>query len=491
MDFPFENLTCAFKIIQLSLASHPFVRQIRRLSIPQQRRFVQWVENGLYLERKGLGPVAATVIKSLKKKNPRLLLTLSKQLNLADLAGAEQTIKLKFTYLRRALDTFLAIENLLIDQPALHRRSALHQQHDLNFSQADKSRKRSRRELQKPDYSPHDAYLVNFLLDRDETATLPPGKVLTLEMIQRSDRELDHLFMLHKLQFACRYLAYANLNKKEVEIPLIESVLERIEHIPDLLEQHPILALYYYAYFTLSDRSEEYHDKLALLLFNRPEYLKSKEVRELFVVLLNYSNTQMNIGRTGYTASTLELYKVGLKEKVIFTEGRLTGTTFMNIVLIAIKLRQFDWAEDFLRTQKVHLSARDQEQIYQYCLAIFCYETGQLALASDLLVHYDAQNSQAMYLQARIALVRVYYDQEEFELLDNLFNSLTVYISRSERLGYHGEIYLLFIRACKRLANSPFRLTQEQSQKLRAAFVEIPVKSMRDWLVERLEKRIT
>lgn len=451
---------------------------------------MQWVESGLYLERKGLGPIAVSVINSLKKKNANLLSLLSKQLDQTDPDRAEQVIKLKFTYLRRALDLFLAIENLMIDQPALYRRSALQQQHGLNFSQADKSRKRSRKESLKPDYSPHDAYLINFLLDRDETSTLPPGQVLSLEMIRRSDQKLDHLFILHKLQFACRYLSYANLNKIEVEIPLLESVLQRVEQMPDLLEQHPILALYYYAYFTLSDRSEEYHDKLALLLFNRPEYLKSEEIRELFIVLLNYSNTQMNIGRKGYTASTLELYKVGLKEKVIFTEGRLTGTTFMNIVLIAIKLQQFDWVEDFLKTHKVHLSSRDQEQIYQYCLAIFSYETGQLALASDLLVHYDAQNSQAMYLQARIALVRVYYDQEEFELLDNLFNSLTVYISRSERLGYHGEIYLLFIRACKRLVNSPFRLTQEQDQKLRAVFAEIPVKSMRDWLVERLEKRI-
>ena len=72
--------------------------------------------------------------------------------------------------------------------------------------------------------------------------------------------------------------------------------------------------------------------------------------------------------------------------------------------------------------------------------------------------------------------------------VDSLLNSLTVYISRNNKLGYHGDIYLRFIRLTRKLTRAFPGLDQANGDALREEVKEISVQSLREWLEARILK---
>ena len=83
-------------------------------------------------------------------------------------------------------------------------------------------------------------------------------------------------------------------------------------------------------------------------------------------------------------------------------------------------------------------------------------------------------------------LIKIYYEEGEYGVLDSLLESLRTYINRKKAIAYHKNIYNNLIRFTKRLIRlSPY--DKAQKAKLRQEIEAANPLPERKWLLEQLD----
>ncbi|PHI21678.1 hypothetical protein CEQ90_02385 [Lewinellaceae bacterium SD302] len=451
-----------------------------RLTTRERKRFLRWLESGLYHSRKGLVELATSC------------------LNDRQSIGKDEKTSRQLTYLGAALENFYAIEGFLEEPYALDRYTALFLDRKQQKERASKMRQRALKQVAKPQVNPQEKLLFQFLIQRDQLEENNSNERTenwknVADAIIPLNTSLDRLFIFHKLQQACRLATYGNFFEENTSLPLLNAALEVMSPAntnPATAELRATseLQLFYAAYRILSEGDAGARHELTKQLLEYSEFLNFPAGHELFLMLLSDGIKRLNQGEQSYLQGNLDLYDLGLKTGLLMVKNKLNGITFYNIFFLAIKAGRNEWAGQFLEQYRELLSVRDLATIYPYCKANWHYERGELELAADLLANYTGTGGQSLQLQAKATLVKIYYDQQNFDLLDSLLNSMSVSISRMVRLGYRGEIYLPFVRIARKLLRAHPRLDTASADALTKETEEISVRSLRNWLLERIER---
>ena len=114
-----------------------------------------------------------------------------------------------------------------------------------------------------------------------------------------------------------------------------------------------------------------------------------KELLEIYSYLLNYCIRSINKGQLEFYQETLDLYQILLKEKIIFKNNYLIQWHYKNIITVGVRLKAFEWTENFIHQYKKYLPPHERENAYAYNLAVFYYSTQQYKAALQLI--YDVK----------------------------------------------------------------------------------------------------
>ncbi len=309
------------------------------------------------------------------------------------------------------------------------------------------------------------------------------GRTGDLQLQELSDAQ-DIAYIAEKLYNACTLLSHQAVFKKEYDPGLLPNVLEHIENSGRIEE--PAIALYYYAYLSLSniEKVENFHQLKKLLQLHRDRF-DASELRGLYLVATNFCIRRINRGEGSFFKEIFEIYKSGLDARVFLENGMLSRWTFNNIVVAAVKLKDFGWAEKFINEQIDKINPEHREGTHSFNLAYFYFEKGDYDKAMPLLTqmeHDDVLHN----LFAKATLAKMYYKLAEFDSLDNLLQSFKIYIRRKKILGYHKDNYLNFIRYMQKLTqvnifdkSAKAALSEQiQNEKMLAE---------REWLLESLK----
>ncbi|MEO0731904.1 MAG: hypothetical protein AAFZ52_03645, partial [Bacteroidota bacterium] len=395
---------------------------------------------------------------------------------------------LQLTYLRRELARFLALEAVHQDEDATQRYALASFLRQYPSPLATKKYRKEQQRIDAATDTDPVSFLSAHLLRREFVETRRGRPEEELADLASDNHYLDRYYLLTKLQYACRKASYTVLNKNNQELPLLSPALDAVLHEPRWAAD-PILQLYAQAYLVISGSPAADTEKLHQMFFEREAFLHVPAMRDLFVGLLNNTIKRMNLGEPGYDRLAFELFRIGINSKLLYVNGKLSGQTYMNVVFNALKVKEMDWLESFLDTSREDLHPKDQESSYLFALGSYHYEKGNLAAARDRLMEFNySATSLIMQLQARVTLAKVYFDLAETDLLDSHLNSLTVFLSRHQELGYTREIILRFVKACRQLLYLAPGVRAEKIDKLQREIEAIPVRSYRDWLLARLPK---
>ncbi len=81
----------------------------------------------------------------------------------------------------------------------------------------------------------------------------------------------------------------------------------------------------------------------------------------------------------------------------------------------------------------------------------------------------------------------MYYELEEFDVLDSLLESMRIYVQRKKVLGYHKNNYKNIIRFTKKLLKvTPYSSTKKEKLKQELE-VAAPL-TEKEWLLNQLSK---
>lgn len=327
-------------------------------------------------------------------------------------------------------------------------------------------------------------YINEYFLEKEKYEYF--GKISRLpKNLQQVSDSLDVSFLVGKLRQVCLMLSHQSVYQKEYDIGLLDKVLPIIES-KDFIKI-PAIAIFYFIYKTLIDKEDEEH------FFNLKEQIKTNghlfplgEIRDIYLMAINYCIRRMNAGTPSFIREAFEMYRLGFEKEILIENKRLTRASFHNVVSIALKLKEYEWVQNFINDYQQYLKEEHREGFVYYSLARLHYEEKDYDKAMKLLVqevHYD---DIIISLSAKTLLAKMYYEQDEFDVLESLLESMRTYIQRKKVLVYHKNNYKNILKYTKKLLKvTPY--SSAKKEKLRTEITEATPLTEKDWLLHQLD----
>ena len=330
-------------------------------------------------------------------------------------------------------------------------------------------------------------YFLQYQILQEEYDYLTKKKASSTDLQQISNN-LEVSFIIAKLRLACYMLNHQSIYKKEYDFGLTEAILLFVEK-SDLLDI-PAIKIYYYFYKALYDPdNEESYYTFRDSIFNHSKVLQHAEMRDIYLLGINYCiTTKLNQLKKHFYSEVFELYRNGIENKVLFTDGgQLSEQTFKNVVSIGTIVRQFQWVEQFMDTHEVYLPLANREQLVTFTKGKFHFEKGEYKKARNYLLSSNP-NDVLLNLNAKSMLIRIYYQQDEFQLLDSFLESTKAYINRKKNLVSQYRVpYLNLIKYTKKLIKvNPY--DKSAKEKLRQEIDLAHPLIAKEWFLKQVER---
>lgn len=302
--------------------------------------------------------------------------------------------------------------------------------------------------------------------------------------LDASVESLDRFYLFNKLKYACTRLNNSNVVSGEFQDPFLEGLLRQLpeSHYAD----DPAILIYVRIYQMLSrpDEGHHYPDLRQMLALHAPAFTRD-EARHLYAFVLNYCIGRINAGEGRFLHEIFGLYREAIDRQVLLEAGGLSPWDFKNIVVVGLRLSEFDWVERFIHGYKDSIPAEHRDNAFTYNLAKLHFYRRDYSKVLQLLLRLEYED--VFYnLDAKTMLLKIYYEQREIEALDSLLDSFRTFLRRNRLISeHHRTNYLNLIRFVKKLS----RVRHGDAKRLAQVRADVEATRQiadRDWLVEKM-----
>ena len=386
-------------------------------------------------------------------------------------------------FFNKCLEEFLIYKELRQDEVRAHiALASVFRKRKLNKS-FQKNLKVSHKIQEKQEFRNHQYLRNEYFLQNELYFFQSAIKRIDLNLQEVSDA-LDATYIADKMRQSCLMLAHQAVYKKQdYDIGMLEEVLE-FAKMKNFLN-YPAIAMYYYSYMTMTDKENESHfQNLKIEITQHGPMFPKSEIRDILLLATNYCIGRANAGFPQYIRESFDLFRWGLKESVLLDENILSRFTFINIVTNGNKLGEYKWVEQFIHEYKNYLENQYRDDLVHYSLARLHFEKGDYDKAMQLFrqVEYD---DILMNLNAKMMQFKMFYEQDELDVVESLLESMRTYLVRKKVIGYHKANYKNIIRLTKKMLKiNPYN--QIQKAKLLKEIEEANPLAERKWLLKQL-----
>ncbi len=459
------------------------LRLLRTLSKQELATFKKFVRTPFFNQRKEVPALLDVLEKSLKTNR-----TLpDKEQAYRQIFGKEEhndhRVRLAMSFLYQLAGQFLAVQDFLNDKPQYQRRLAtIFRQRNLpeQFAKTcdDALAAHERQPLRDAAFFEEN---YQILLEKHRFA-VESQAFENLDFQELSD-QLDYAFLARKLWQACFMLSHQSVSNLSYRFGLLDAALTHIEQ-SNLLEI-PAISVYFYCYRALTKPTEKTHfQQFKTLLMRHGELFPAAELRDLYILAVNFCIRQYNAGNQDYLAEQFELYKEGFAKKYFLTEGTLSRYTYQNAATIGLVMHELEWVEQFVRDYRPALREEHRESLFSFNLARLEYQRRDLGKALQLLQKAEYKDLM-LNLAAKTLQMKIFFELQEFDLLESHLQAIRAFIRRKKVMGYHRENYLNTVLFTQKILETNL-FDKEAKTALRREIEATKAVAEKEWLLEVL-----
>ncbi|MEO1803079.1 MAG: hypothetical protein AAFR62_22150 [Cyanobacteria bacterium J06629_2] len=386
------------------------------------------------------------------------------------------------------MEDFLAYQEFMKNQPAfrLHLLQAYRSRRLDRHRQTRLNRYRSASALRQHAASVDSAW-YEYYLEREAYALESANKRNQKHNLPDQEAKLLRALMAVKLRQACETLAHLRIARMDYKIPLLEEVQQLANQSNYYTD--PSIRLFYLAtllYQQSNDDVTEIFQELKAGLETNINQFPREDQRNLLVLAINHGLRQSNAGKSAYLRQTLDLYQLGLRTKILYDRGRIGVFTFNNIIGIALRLGENEWAATFLEDNVRYLPPDQNTEIESLNRARLAFQRRDYSTTLQHLQTADYRDF-IHHMTARVMQLKIFFERDDYNLLTSLLRSTRTLIKRRKSPGYHERNYLnilKFTESLLKLLPNDKVATAELIEQIRAT----EPCTEKEWLLERLSK---
>lgn len=295
---------------------------------------------------------------------------------------------------------------------------------------------------------------------------------------------LDRFYLGEKLRYYCTILNHQHLAALDYKMLFIDEIIEHVEK-HDYSDVPPIL-IYYQILLTYREPEDKKHyDRLKELIEQFIQLFPESEAKEIIDATLNYSIKRMNAGEEEYIREAFNLYVKSLESGLLMVKGHITPWSFKNIVTIGLRLKEFDWIENFIHNYSKLLDERYRDNAITFNLAqLYFYKKDYPKVISQLSqVEYD---DMTYNLNSKTLLMASYYELDEIEALGSLLDTFRVYLSRNKELPATRRKHYLNTISIVRKLSKIVHGDKKEIDKLQKEIDNTQGVVSKNWILEKL-----
>ncbi|MBX2871076.1 MAG: hypothetical protein KTR30_03225 [Saprospiraceae bacterium] len=284
--------------------------------------------------------------------------------------------------------------------------------------------------------------------------------------LQEQSDHLDLAYMIEKLRIACDMQSRNTIIQATYHCHALPELRLLIEN-NDRYLQHPTINTYWHCLQMLEQQQRTDYKTFRDLLQAHHRCFSKGELRTLYQYGLNYSIKMINSGDSTFYEEIFGLYQVMLEKELLLVGNQLSQWSFKNIVTTSIRLKAFDWTEDFIDQFQHKLAPENQFNALSYNLAALAYAQGDYRSALQHLQHVEFTDS-SYHLGAKIIQLKSYYELEEEEAFLSLIAAFRKYLKRNQHISsYRKTANAHFIQLAKELFLLKIKLKLKDKGALR------------------------
>jgi hypothetical protein len=249
--------------------------------------------------------------------------------------------------------------------------------------------------------------------------------------VEEIANNLDAFYLSEKLRIYASVLTQQTFVSQQYKMRLIEEILEYLNSHKDH-EDTPAVAVYFQVLRTVTDQDNlEHYYRLKELLDQHGLLFPKHEAMELYGSALNYCIRQINHGNQSFLDELFILYNQLIDKEIIFLNDELSPWDFRNIVVIATRLKKFEWTENFIINFSPKVPEAYRSNAVSYNLAQLYFHQKKYDKVIEQLRNVEYEDV-SYNLNSKTMLLMTYFETDEYEPLYSLFESFRTYLNRQK-----------------------------------------------------------
>ncbi len=298
------------------------------------------------------------------------------------------------------------------------------------------------------------------------------------------DKTLTISFLIQKLNKYCTAINYKSVLKIDIEIVGVSEVLQ-LAALPEYAEVSSILAWKSVIDFLNEPNEISFYHRAVNILNNYADKLNADERTDLYAHIMNYCIRKINNNQVEFYAELFNLYKFLLSKKYIFNNKILNYWDYKNIVSVALRIKEYSWAEKFIDDYKKYLTKNWRENAFAYNLAKLRFAQANYKEVIQLLQTVDYQDIFYTF-DSKITLLKTYYLLDEYDALHSLLESFRILLLRDKQVPQNARnLFMNFTRYLKKLSNLN-RIDRKSVEKLRISIEKSSEIADKQWLLAQI-----
>ncbi len=302
--------------------------------------------------------------------------------------------------------------------------------------------------------------------------------------VENISNNLDYFYVAEKLKYYCLVLMQRSIVEERYDIKLIKEITNSVKAYG--LHRVPAIAVYYQIYLLLEEQDNEarFYDLISILKKNNMEFSRT-EAYNMYSYAINFCIGRINQGQSKYVEECFNIFRELISTKILFREDRLRAWDFKNIVVLALRLGKYDWAENFINKYSEKLPIAFRQNAITYNLAQVYFYQKKYEKVIELLREVEYEDL-AYNLNSKTLLIATYYETDEIEPLYSLFESFRAYLNRHKDIPEkRKKLYANLIKYTRRLSRI-IPGDKTAVEKLKKELQETKNVASLNWLKEKL-----
>ena len=303
--------------------------------------------------------------------------------------------------------------------------------------------------------------------------------------VEAVSASLDAYFIIMKLESAVRVQSRMQTEQHQYDLKLTGHVIDYLDQDATYLAE-PLVALHYYMYKMLvAEEDHSYYHHYKDIIQKLADDFGGDRGYEFFQPALNYSRRQINRGNQDFLREYLDVYRFALPRGYVFDDGVLDPLQFRNTVLTALRVGEYEWAEGYIRNYQDRLPEKQRQNAVNFSSATLYFYQQDYAKALGFLRDVEYENI-TYNLNAKTMLLAIYYETDEIDALESLFDSISTYLHRHKELPTTAtEAYGNLVAFTRRLTRM-IPGNEDALDALKRDLTERKYVASRPWLEEKI-----